>query len=77
MADSMDFDATGTPRALEDALSLVAGTRYTLGNAGESRRGGPDGRDATRGDCARASDTAIRRRDGIAANRLEAVGMVP
>ena len=32
MADSMDFEATAVPRALEDALSLTAGTTYTVWN---------------------------------------------
>ena len=33
---SQDFDATGTPRALEDELGLTDGTPYLVSNAGET-----------------------------------------
>ena len=32
MPDSMDFDVTASPRALEDTLSLDAGGRYAIWN---------------------------------------------
>ena len=32
MPDSMDFDVTASPRALEDALTLATDKRYTIWN---------------------------------------------
>lgn len=34
--ESLDFDATETPVALEDVLTLAVGTLYTLANAGST-----------------------------------------
>lgn len=35
-AASQDFDATDTPRALEDMLGLTIGIRYTVSNTGDA-----------------------------------------